>query len=376
MGCKVLFCSSCLIRSLLTTPSSAHLPYLLSSPLYEIVALCNSSIKSAQLAVERYKLPSSTKTYGDPEDLANDPNVDLVVCCVRVDRHYEVIMPSLRAGKDVFVEWPLGSNLQQAQEMLATAQQSGSKTIVGLQGRSSPFTRKVKELVANKAIGDLLSVNINNDLGYTGDVEPPGIDYLPKKGSGGNIFTISYTHTADSVFHALGGLESVSALLTTRWPDTKLLHSDGSFDKMVTRETPDHVMMHGNLSNNTAPIIIATRLGKTFKDTPNLTWRIFGTKGEIRLTAFASVSLALGGEKIELYDHEKDVVEVIDVEYADEIKKLPTFAKNIGKLYELFADRGTVDEGFVDFEQAVGVHKIIEAMERSSEGKRSEKIIN
>jgi predicted dehydrogenase len=265
-----------------TNTRSAHLPYLLASSHYEVVALCNSSVESAQATVKRHELSSSTKAYGNPEDLAKDPNIDLVVCCVRVDRHHALMMPSIKAGQDVFVEWPLASNLQQAEEMYAAAKKSGSKTIVGLQGRSSPFTQKVKELVQSKAFGDLLSSNLIFDIGYPGDVEPPGIDYMTRKEVGGNFFTIMFGHTADSVFYTLGGLEEASALLTTRWPETKLLKEDLSFDRMIKRETPDHSMLQGILTNNNAPISVAVRTGKGFKDTPNLTWRIFGIKGEIR----------------------------------------------------------------------------------------------
>ncbi|KAH7338545.1 NAD-P-binding protein [Pyrenochaeta sp. MPI-SDFR-AT-0127] len=350
--------------------SLAHLPYLQASPHYEVVALCNSSVKSAEAAVKRYDLPSTTKTYGSPEDIAKDPDVDLVVVCVRVDRHHRATLPALKAGKDVYVEWPLASNLQQAEELLAAAKQSGSKTIVGLQGRPSPIIQKVKELVNGKAIGELLSSNMIFDSGFPGDVEPAGVDFLTKKEIGGNNFTILFSHGADPVFHALGGLEEATGLLATRWPETKLLHSDGSFDKLVKRETPDHVMMQGTVSNNSAPISIAFRNGKPFKDTPPLTWRIFGTKGEIRVTANANIGLALGGEKIELYDHEKDTVEAIDVLYADKLKHLPAFAKNIGKLYELFIAGGPLEQGFVDFEQAVGMHKIIDTLEKSNEGRK------
>ena len=56
--------------------SRAHFPYLTASDgKYEISALCNSSKESAQKAIEAYNLPSSTKAYGDPQDLANDPDV-------------------------------------------------------------------------------------------------------------------------------------------------------------------------------------------------------------------------------------------------------------------------------------------------------------
>jgi len=284
------------------------------------------------------------------------------------------MMPVIKAGKDVYVEWPLASNLTQATEMYTAAQKSGSKTIVGLQSRSNPYIRKVKELVANKTVGDLLSSTQEFTLGWVGDVEPPAVEYFTKKESGGNFLTILFGHTADPVFHALGGLEELSALLTTRWPETKLLHADGSFNRMIKRETPDHVMLQGTLKNNGAPISMTARSGKGFKDSPNLVWRIFGTKGEIRLTSAAMLTLALGGEKIEVFDHEKDTVEVVNVEYAEAVKDLSPFAKDIGLLYEGFVKGWGVEEGFVDFEQAVGMHTIIDCMEKSSEERKYKKI--
>jgi predicted dehydrogenase len=285
------------------------------------------------------------------------------------------MMPVIKAGKDVYVEWPLASNLTQATEMYTAAQKSGSKTIVGLQSRSNPYIRKIKELVANKTVGDLLSSTQEFTLGWVGDVEPPTVEYFTKKESGGNFLTILFGHTADPVFHALGGLEELSALLTTRWPETKLLHADGSFNRMIKRETPDHVMLQGTLKNNGAPISMTARSGKGFKDSPNLVWRIFGTKGEIRLTSAAMLTLALGGEKIEVFDHEKDTVEVVNVEYAEAVKDLSPFAKDIGMLYEGFVKGWGVEEGFVDFEQAVGMHTIIDCMEKSSEERKYKKIV-
>jgi predicted dehydrogenase len=331
-------------------------------------------VQSAKTAVEKHGLPSATKTYGDPQDLANDPDVELVVCCIRVDRHYEVIMPSLKAGKNAFVEWPLGSNLQQAEEMLAAAKQSGSRTIVGLQGRLSPITQKIKQLVADKTIGELLSSSFTYEFAGFGDTVRPGAEYCNTKVAGGNLFTVMFGHGADSVFYALGGLQEVSALLTTQWPETKLLKVDGSFDRMIKREVPDHVLLQGVLGINGAPVSISVRGGKPFKDAPALTWRVSGSKGDIRITSIAPINLTVAGEKIELYDHEKDTVEIVDVQFMDALKDLPPLAKNIGALYELFATVGGKEQGFVDFEQALVFHRIIHKMEMSSEGRKYETV--
>jgi len=339
------------------------------SPHYEIIALCNTSVRSAQAAIERYGLPSSTKAYGSPADLAKDTDVDLVVVNVRVDRHYSVAKPILEAGKDVFVEWPLGSNLAQAEEMLAIAKKTGCKTIVGLQARPSPHVQKVRQLVQSGAIGNLLSSTATLEIGFLDGVEPPGVTYLAEKASGGSILTILYGHMADPIYYSLGGLDELSALLTTRWSKSKLLHWDGSFDKMIDRETADHIMVQGTLSGSGAPFSIAVRAGKPFKNTPAFSWFIFGTKGEIRVTAPGNLALGTGGEKIELYDHEKDAVEVIDVEWPASVSSISPMAKNVGLLYELFATGGT--EGFVSFEEAVHFHKIIETMEKSSAEKKT-----
>ncbi|KAB2107977.1 hypothetical protein AG0111_0g3785 [Alternaria gaisen] len=194
--------------------ASAHLPYLLASPFYQIVALCNSSVASAVKAVERYNLPSSTKTYGDPQDLANDPDVQLVVCCVRVDKHYKLMMPALKAGKDAFVEWPLAPKLEESQEMLATAMKSGSRTIVGLQSRYSSVAQKVKQLMVENVIGKLLSSSLSYEIETFGDTDIPGVDYMSKKAAGANMFTIMFGHCADAVFSVLGAPYDIAATLS------------------------------------------------------------------------------------------------------------------------------------------------------------------
>src|SRR5207302_6925613 len=71
-------------------------------------------------------------------DMAARPAVDLLVVCVRVPGHHELVMAGLQAGKSVCCEWPLGKNLAEAQEMAALARQRSLKSIVGLQGRSDP----------------------------------------------------------------------------------------------------------------------------------------------------------------------------------------------------------------------------------------------
>jgi len=174
--------------------ASAHLPYLLKSSHYTITALCNSSVEAAQKAIQAYKLPGTTKAYGSPEDLANDPDVDLVVANTRVDKHAEVLLASLKKGKDVFCEWPLDRNAVIAREMLDAAELGGGKVIVGLQGRQSPTVRKVKELIDEGRIGRVLSSTVVGAAGNGGGEEGSSVAYFTDKSVGGNMFTIQFGH--------------------------------------------------------------------------------------------------------------------------------------------------------------------------------------
>ena len=182
--------------------SQAHLPYLLSErgrQRYKIVALCNSSKEAAQRAISGYELSSDVKAYGSPEELAADPGIDLVVCSTRVDVHYDTIKPAVKAGKNVFVEWPLAENNTRATELANAAKESGSRTMVGLQGRVAPSVLKVKELVASGTIGKVVSSDV---LAYTpgggGDSISEGLAYFMDKKIGGNPVTIAFGHSKRS----------------------------------------------------------------------------------------------------------------------------------------------------------------------------------
>ena len=140
--------------------STSHLPPLLKSPHYKITALQNSSEASARKAVEKYNLAGEVAGYGDIESLVRDPNVDMVVVSVKTPEHYRLTKPALEAKKDVFVEWPLGANLKQAEELTALAKSQNVRNVIGLQGRQNPSVLKAKELVAEGKLGDIVGTTV------------------------------------------------------------------------------------------------------------------------------------------------------------------------------------------------------------------------
>lgn len=132
-------------------------------------------------------------------DLARDPDVDLVVCSVRVDRHLQTVQPSLLAGKPVFVEWPLDRNAEVAREMTALAAKHNVKTVVGLQSGMAPILRKVREVVKGGAIGRVVSSWFLASGGNELDKESHHTRYFVDREVGAGPMGIHVGHTIETV---------------------------------------------------------------------------------------------------------------------------------------------------------------------------------
>lgn len=110
--------------------------------------------------MEKYNLPGTVACYGDIESLVKDPNVDMVVVSVKTPEHYKLAKSALQAKKDVFVEWPLGANLNEAEELTALAKAQHVRTVIGLQAWQNPSVKKAKEMVAAGKLGKILGTTV------------------------------------------------------------------------------------------------------------------------------------------------------------------------------------------------------------------------
>ena len=73
---------------------------------------------------------SGIATYGDAQELIDDPNVGLVDLCVPTDEHANLAVKALESGKHVLVEKPIALDLADADRMLAAARASGKLLMV------------------------------------------------------------------------------------------------------------------------------------------------------------------------------------------------------------------------------------------------------
>ena len=138
--------------------ANAHVPALRAVPDFEIAAVCTAHEDTAKASAAAFGVDLA---FHNIDDMVAHPAVDMVVVCVRVPWHRDLVMAALRGGKPVFCEWPLGANLAEAEEMASFARGRSLRTIVGLQGRSDPTVRYARDLVADGYVGEVLTANLS-----------------------------------------------------------------------------------------------------------------------------------------------------------------------------------------------------------------------
>lgn len=130
--------------------ATAHIPALRAlGERYEITGLSASSAESAAAAAEKFEIPFHTD---DVMELAARPDVDLLTITVKVPHHLELATAAIKAGKAVYCEWPLATTVEEAESLAALAKEHGVRNFVGLQARSAPALRYLKDLIAEEPL--------------------------------------------------------------------------------------------------------------------------------------------------------------------------------------------------------------------------------
>ena len=97
--------------------------------------------------------------YGSYEELLADAEIDAVYIPLPTSMHYRWVMAAARAGKHVLVDKPFAVDTAQAVEMVDVCREAGVQLIEGFMYRYDPRHARLRQLVAEGAIGDLRQVN-------------------------------------------------------------------------------------------------------------------------------------------------------------------------------------------------------------------------
>ncbi|OKL41988.1 Gfo/Idh/MocA family protein [Pontibacter flavimaris] len=180
----------------------------------ELVAVMRRDGAKARDYAERHGVP---KWYDKAEELIHDPEVDAVYIATPPDSHAAYTLQVAAAGKPVYVEKPMALNHAQCQEMIMACKQADVPLFVAFYRRSQAPFLKVKELLEQKAIGDVRFVSIK----LCQPLQPKMYgDDLPWRVqpeiSGGGLFHDLAPHQLDILDFILGPIVSASGQIANQ----------------------------------------------------------------------------------------------------------------------------------------------------------------
>lgn len=334
----------------------SHVPALRSMPDdFEIVGLSASSAESAKSAAEKHGVPFFT---ADASELASRPEVDLIVVTVKVPHHKELIEAAVKAGKMVYCEWPLGKSVDEAEELLALVTKAGVRNFIGLQARSAPPVRYLRDLIGQGAIGSVLSSTIVGSGGppWGGSATSASV-YATDKSTGAQMLTIPFGHTIDAMTWILGDFESLCATLALRRKHVTLSDTGAT----VEATAPDQIAVSGTLQDGSVSSMHYR--GGSSKGT-NFLWEINGTDGDLIVTGGIG-HIQFGQIKIQLSSGGEAPVEMpVPEEYleVDGTATHPSFA--VAHAYRgVVNDIRSGSKTVPDFADALKLHKLLASIE-------------
>lgn len=133
----------------------------------EIVAFVENKKGRRDLFLEKYPV-SEDMVFDNLNDfVAHDKLADAVIISHYDLLHYDTAQVALVKGYDVLVETPVANSLDGLVHLKEYSQKNKDRLfMVAYNNRYSDFYKKLKEIVDNKELGNLINISYNVDIGY------------------------------------------------------------------------------------------------------------------------------------------------------------------------------------------------------------------
>jgi predicted dehydrogenase len=250
-----------------------------------LVAVMRRDVVKTQDYARRHNVPH---WYNDANKLINDPEVNAIYIATPPSSHEAYTLASLNAGKPVYVEKPMANTYAAAYNMAEVAQVKNIKLCVAHYRREQPRFKKIKQLIHDKVIGDILLARIElykppltkeelTDTRNAWRVEPSI--------AGGGLFHDLAPHQLDLMYYFFGDVQKATGIATN-------VGNNYAADDMVTGNIlfKNNIAFNGTWCFNAAP------------ETTTDQCEIIGTAGKISFSIFSSnnITIIANGKTITL----------------------------------------------------------------------------
>lgn len=182
----------------------------------ELVAVMRRDAAKAKEYAFRHKVP---KWYADATPLINDPDINAIYIATPPSSHEQYTIAALRAGKPVYVEKPMSVNTASAKNMMKMTAEKKGKLVVAHYRRAQPLFQKIKQLVAEKIIGEIrfarLAIYKRAFSKEELSIEKNEWRVNPAL-AGGGLFHDLAPHQLDLLYHFLGEVDKASGFASNQ----------------------------------------------------------------------------------------------------------------------------------------------------------------
>lgn len=257
--------------------SNRYLPQLLSSPMIEVVSLCDIKPERAVNQNKEYKVNAAT--YPNIDAMLAGVPFDLMVTTTDMQVHGDLNKKALEAGKHVWSEKPMANTYAEGKALLDLAKSKGLRIWGAPAVVNSPQFVFMSKAIQEGKIGTVASAH--GQYGHTG----PGWSAFFYEKGGGSMPDLGVYNMA-TLTGLLGPAKSVMAMLSIVTPERTV---DDKGKIKVEAEDNAHILIEHD--NN---VLSHVMCGFNFFDPHGHeagkqdlhSIQIFGSKGNMRLIGY------------------------------------------------------------------------------------------
>ena len=126
----------------------------------ELVACWDDDAERGGQAAQQFDMEFRT----DAGDLIDDPAIDAVIVTMETNRHVDFVERAAAAGKHILCQKPMATSLEDCDRIIAAVRRHGVKFSMAFQMRHDPANQKIKELLADGAVGKVAVVRRRHSI--------------------------------------------------------------------------------------------------------------------------------------------------------------------------------------------------------------------
>lgn len=191
--------------------TAVHIPQILESNEYEIVALCDIDNEKVLKVGKELNL-SKEFCFSNFLDLINCDEVEVVDICTPNYLHYKMCMEVIKSGKKFSVEKPVTMNKEEVREIEENVKRMNIGNMVCFSYRFKPAVRYAKELIDSGKIGKIKHIKMEYSQSWALESKnTPYIWRFQKEFAGSGALGDLGSHAVDLV-RFISGKEYVSLI--------------------------------------------------------------------------------------------------------------------------------------------------------------------